>query len=276
LAAKIPAGGLWDNSKDWGWWVAEEWWELPFVGVRNVLDSALYTYENLFAAPVNKGVDIVLYQAEKLDNPTFDAVDIELTFMAQHMASQGANVHPLAALPAVVPAAGATGMKVLKGLGRFSRWTRRADKATDSVRVLDRVEDWFRGLGHFFRRGSRVKNAQFFDDLALKATRNPNSKYLVLGKFDEAGRSYTKVGAHYKATYFKVENWRELSGTLTEGELWRINEAFLDQQLKLGKQIIFSHDPAKATGGFLNEVVYLERLGYEFVQDGWVWRAVKK
>lgn len=40
-------------------------------------------------------------------------------------------------------------------------------------------------------------------------------------------------------------------------------------------QIIFSHSPYKATGQFRMEVDYLTDLKYNFIKDGWVWRAVK-
>ena len=115
----------------------------------------------------------------------------------------------------------------------------------------------------------------YFDDLASKATRNPDSNKLVLGRGFEDGKSYTKVAAHYKASYFKLDNWTELSKTHTPDQIWRINETFLDHQLKAGKEIILSHNPAKATRFYLREVQYLEDLGYKFVQDGWVWKAVK-
>jgi hypothetical protein len=83
------------------------------------------------------------------------------------------------------------------------------------------------------------------------------------------------VAAHYKATYFKVENWSEVTKGLTQDEIWRINETFLRQQIQQGKQIILSHNPATATNYFAREVSYLEALGYSFVQDGWVWKAVR-
>jgi len=117
--------------------------------------------------------------------------------------------------------------------------------------------------------------AGFFDDMALQATRNSDSSKLVLGKWLQDGKSYTSVAEHYKATYFKLKNWRQLSKMLTPDQLWEVNEAFLDQQIKAGKQIILSHDPLKATGFFLREVEYLEDIGYRFVQDGWVWKAIR-
>ncbi len=111
----------------------------------------------------------------------------------------------------------------------------------------------------------------YYDDLALQATKNPESNKVVLGKFLEDGKSYTKVGAHYEASYFKLDNWRELDNSLDD--MWPINEAFLDQQVRAGKEIILSHDPEKATGYFKREVNYLQDLGFKFEQDNWVWKA---
>ncbi len=115
----------------------------------------------------------------------------------------------------------------------------------------------------------------YFDAFASKATRNPDSDKLILGRGFEDGKSYTKVAAHYKATYFKLDNWQHLSRSHTPDEIWRINETFIDQHLKAGKRIILSHDPSKASRFYLREIQYLEDLGYKFVQDGWVWRAIK-
>jgi hypothetical protein len=97
---------------------------------------------------------------------------------------------------------------------------------------------------------------------------------VVLGKFSEGGKSYVKVAAHLKASYFKVVDWSNATRGLSEAEIWKINEAFLRQQIQAGKQILLSHNPATATGFFAREVGYLEHLGYRFVRDGWIWRAV--
>lgn len=119
------------------------------------------------------------------------------------------------------------------------------------------------------------RGAGFFDDLATSATRNADSTKLVLGKWSTTGQSYQNVAAHLKATYFKLDNWRELEKTLSGKELWKINEAFLRQQIKQGKQIILSHDPSKATRFFKNEVDFLSNF-YRFEKDGWVWKAIPK
>ena len=120
-----------------------------------------------------------------------------------------------------------------------------------------------------------IRGPEFFEDIALQGTKNPASDRLVLGKFFEDGKSYAKVAAHFKATYLKGDNWREVTKMLTDDEVWSINMAFLRQQIKQGKQIIFSHNPDAATGFFLREVEFLEDLGYSFVKDGWIWTATK-
>ena len=72
-----------------------------------------------------------------------------------------------------------------------------------------------------------------------------------------------------------MKNWNQVTKGMTDAQIWKINEPFLRQQLSAGKQVILSHNPATATGFFAKEVTYLEQLGYRFVQDGWVRKAVK-
>lgn len=138
------------------------------------------------------------------------------------------------------------------------------------VDLIDRVSTNVTALA-----ARSTKLISFFQDIATQATRNPESKMLVLGKYAQDGKSYVKVAAHFKATYFKVENWGTVTKGLSVSETWKINEAFLKQQLQLGKQIILSHNPGTATGFYRQEIDFLRALGYRFVQDGWVWRAIK-
>jgi hypothetical protein len=145
---------------------------------------------------------------------------------------------------------------------------------------INKLRKLFRGkadevVDEFPQRAITNLPQSYFDDLATSATRNINSNRFVLGKGLEDGKSYTKVAAHYEASYFKLDDWRSLSRTHTPEEIWKVNESFIDQQLKAGKQVILSHDPSNATGFYRREVQYLEDLGYNFVQDGWVWRATK-
>jgi hypothetical protein len=118
----------------------------------------------------------------------------------------------------------------------------------------------------------------WFDDVALNATRNADSNKLVLGHFAREGTSYQKVASHYKATYFKVDDWSAVTKGLSQDEIWRINETFLTQQVRQGKQILFSHDPRTAMAGsfFEREVNFLRDLGYNFRQKNqWTWEAFR-
>ena len=100
----------------------------------------------------------------------------------------------------------------------------------------------------------------------------------MLGHFAKEGVSYQKVAAHYKATYFKVNDWASVTNGLSKDEVWRINKTFLTQQIKQGKQVLFSHNPKEARVGsfFEREVTYLRDLGYTFKQKNqWTWEAVR-
>ncbi|MCR9145487.1 MAG: hypothetical protein NXI24_24825 [bacterium] len=126
--------------------------------------------------------------------------------------------------------------------------------------------------------GSAARPAAFFDNIAQQATRNPNSSKLVLGHYAVKGQSYQKVAASLKATYYKVEDWNTVTKGLSRDEIWKINEAFLNQQIKQNKRIFFSHDPLKARPGsfFADEVDYLRASGYSFRRvHQWSWEAVR-
>ncbi|MDC9575758.1 hypothetical protein PSI07_22260, partial [Pseudoalteromonas sp. GABNS16A] len=122
-----------------------------------------------------------------------------------------------------------------------------------------------------------TRNQSWFDDVAINATRKPDSNRLVLGHFAREGTSYQKVAAHYEASYFKVDDWNSVTKGLSNDEIWRINETFLDQQVMQGKKILFSHNPSKARPNsfFEREVNYLQDLGYQFKQKNqWTWEAI--
>ncbi|OCG78440.1 hypothetical protein A9G42_03230 [Gilliamella sp. Nev6-6] len=57
--------------------------------------------------------------------------------------------------------------------------------------------------------------------------------------------------------------------------MWKINEAFLEQQVALNKTVLLSHNPYTATGYFSQEVNFLIKLNYSFVKEGKYWRAIK-
>ncbi len=122
------------------------------------------------------------------------------------------------------------------------------------------------------------RSQEWFENIAKSATKNPHSDKLVLGHFAKDGISYQKVAAHYKATYFKVDNWDKVAKGLSQDEIWKINETFLIQQLKQGKQVLFSHNPLKVQAGsfFEKEVNFMKELGYTFKKKNqWIWEAIK-
>jgi hypothetical protein len=123
-----------------------------------------------------------------------------------------------------------------------------------------------------------AKTQDWFEEVAREATKNAESKQVILGQYAEKARSYEKVAEEYKSTYFQVDNWEEVTKGLSQDEIWRINETFLTQQIKQGKEILFSHNPLEAKPGsfFEKEATFLKDLGYEFkpVAEG-LWKAVR-
>jgi hypothetical protein len=88
-----------------------------------------------------------------------------------------------------------------------------------AVGIIKNVAKGSRLLGR--AEGVAVRGAGIFEAVARQGTRNPGSTTVVLGKFIEDGRSYTKVAAHYRATYLKVEYWAEVTKGLTSDEIWK-------------------------------------------------------
>jgi len=118
---------------------------------------------------------------------------------------------------------------------------------------------------------------RIFDDLATFATKNLPASEVVLGKWDGGlATSYVNVASSLRATYFSLgDYWDDVAKIVGNNNMWLINKAFLRQQLKAGKTFILSHDPNLASGYFAREVGYLEELGFRFVKDGDIWRAVQ-
>ncbi len=119
------------------------------------------------------------------------------------------------------------------------------------------------------------RNGRMVADLATMATKNPNARTIVLGKFNEGGVSYAQVARDLELTYFELDPWTRVAGSLGDDAMWEINKAFLKQQLAQGKGIVLTHDPWKATGYFKREVRHLLRAGYTFTRVGSEWRAVR-
>ncbi len=128
-----------------------------------------------------------------------------------------------------------------------------------------------------------VQTGEVIDDFACKiygyavrGTHNDKYSRVVLGKFKQDGIKYTDVAKKMHATYFDLgDEWNVIEAEIGKKNMWYINREFLNKQIDAGKEILLSHDPEKATGFFAKEIEYLLSLGYSFVKDGDVWRAVK-
>ena len=64
------------------------------------------------------------------------------------------------------------------------------------------------------------------------------------------------------------DSWNELKAMTGVGDngMWRINKAFLNQQIAAGKDFILSNDPSSDGGYyFAREVAYLTKKGIKYV-----------
>lgn len=97
----------------------------------------------------------------------------------------------------------------------------------------------------------------------------------MLGKFNQDGISYVKVAEARGSSYFQLDAWDDVAKTVGEKNMWNINEQFLQQQMVQGKSFVLTHNPYQATSYFAQEVDFLTRNGYKFVQNGSMWNAIK-
>lgn len=112
---------------------------------------------------------------------------------------------------------------------------------------------------------------------AINGTKRADT--VVLGKYGDGGpTAYTSVAKDMDAQYFQLDDWDELAGKYSDDEIWKINEKFLDIQTSSGREIYLSHNPADYIGDgsfYSREIQYLIDNGYEFVEEGGIWHAVR-
>lgn len=132
-----------------------------------------------------------------------------------------------------------------------------------------------------------VKNITKFTEQQIQeyvalATKNPDSKKVMLGKYDnlEPTSYIQRAGKEY--TYFDmgVEKWKEAETFVNKNadEMWKINKEFINKQKALGKDFYFSHEPwnAQSHEYLSKEAEYLIDLGVkDFKQiDKNTWKAI--
>ncbi len=93
---------------------------------------------------------------------------------------------------------------------------------------------------------------------------NPNSAEVVLGR----NSRYVDVGNDLGSTYFRVHDdvWNATSNMFGVGEkgMWKINRAFLNQQIAQGKMFILSNAPVPY-GFFGKEFSYIVSRSIKFM-----------
>ena len=126
-------------------------------------------------------------------------------------------------------------------------------------------------------------NTMEAEELAFDAIQGrDNVDSVMLGKYEGGSPdSYERVAQDYGSQYFQMEQsiWDEMSIRYSREEMWKINEKFLDIQIASGRDIYLSHNPDSfryTKTFFSDEISYLERHGFKFVQEGDVWHAVFK
>lgn len=101
-----------------------------------------------------------------------------------------------------------------------------------------------------------------YAEYARQATHNNASDKVVIGKYESGGANcYTTVAEANKATYFSMDNWDDVANIIGRDNMWNINQAFLQQQVALGKTFYASHSITSATNSFLDEILFLKSLG---------------
>lgn len=106
----------------------------------------------------------------------------------------------------------------------------------------------------------RLAKERDYKGLAKVSTHNPYARGVMLGKYDGGGvTSYiAKAGKSY--TYFSLNFWNDIADVIGNKNMWKVNQAFLHQQICLGKTFYASHPISSPTGSFLREINYLKEL----------------
>ena len=109
--------------------------------------------------------------------------------------------------------------------------------------------------------GGTIGANGWYNAKALEFTNNAGSGKVVLGRSMDG---YTSIAKRKNATYFYSDLWestRAMKGVGNRG-MWKINKAFLKQQIKVGSKFYLASNPAIGPEGyFIKEVAYLAKKG---------------
>lgn len=126
----------------------------------------------------------------------------------------------------------------LTGTEKFDeRWVRKTENLNQSKHNSQQTET------RLHNTIGQPKPVQKTIIIAKKATKNPNSSEVVLGKFNQDNISYIEVAQKRNATYFQLDDWDNVVNTIGENNIWKVNELFIQAQLLKNKNFILSHNP---------------------------------
>ena len=124
-----------------------------------------------------------------------------------------------------------------------------------------------------------ILSTSYAKEIAKQSTKgNLRCNAVLLGSFDNGTEtSYVNVANKLGTQYFQLDNWSELSSKYSNRQMWKINKAFLDNQIQANNKIIFSHNPYNPIpeSFFEREVKYLKKNGYTFEMIGEYYHAVR-
>lgn len=96
----------------------------------------------------------------------------------------------------------------------------------------------------------------WYNAKAVEFTHNPNSSEVVLGR----SGVYEKTAISRGSTYYQMpqSQWEIVSKQSSRA--WKINKAFLKQQIRAGKTFLLASDPLTASGYyFQKEIKFISR-----------------
>jgi hypothetical protein len=132
--------------------------------------------------------------------------------------------------------------------------------ATKGKKLSEAVEESGDIIGKRIRKFTQKE----IDDYVNLATKNPEAKKVMLGKYVEDATSYIKRAGNSHAYFDMGDEWNKAKALVnnSDDEMWRINKQFIRNAKKDGKEFFFSHDPRLETDSFLkDEYDFLIELG---------------
>ncbi|GAB2027559.1 hypothetical protein [Lactovum odontotermitis] len=196
------------------------------------------------------------------------------------------------------------GSKVYNGMGEVPGAvvrdfdTAAGRKLSSNVGKLDqygKVSAEYRGIAtaEDVQKVVKVENGQFTDwsvkDIAQLASKNSDADTTTLGKWQPNANSYEQVAYEKGSAYYDLGNdgWNMAEVALKENgivdkiqiknEMWRINQQYLDDRIKIGNTFEFTSNPSdflpKSFGA--REYKYLVSKGYKLVNENGMWRMIK-